>query len=230
MDSVFARFVTAAEEIRTSGRWEAVNAAIEALAASPGPDGVWRVEVFGALAFRVFSEYSALRRAYEQKRDDDSSLLAWRARNLLELSVWSAYCAASTENARRFYADAGRDAANIFSAFYRWGELVGQEADWLDPLAGAKDRLSARASAKGIETLEGPYKRVRDAARETGTGDNFNVSYMFLSKFAHPTAMRILAPHDEEKNTLQRDCFFGQGCLFFAGAIEALERALTIEQ
>jgi hypothetical protein len=58
-------------------------------------------------------------------------------------------------------------------------------------------------------------------------GNSFGVSYRFLSTFAHPTAMRVLARPDEGKNTLQRDCFFGQGCLFFGGAFEALERYLA---
>jgi hypothetical protein len=47
-----------------------------------------------------------------------------------------------------------------------------------------------------------------------------------LSKFAHPTAMRILAQHDEKREALQRDCFFSQGCLFFTGAFHAIEGQL----
>jgi hypothetical protein len=47
-----------------------------------------------------------------------------------------------------------------------------------------------------------------------------------LSKFAHPTAMQILAPPDEVKAVLQKDCFFSQGCLFFSGAFQALEGQL----
>ncbi len=49
-----------------------------------------------------------------------------------------------------------------------------------------------------------------------------------LSKFAHPTAMRILAPPDERTEALQRDYFFSQGCLFFTGTFSALEGQLLI--
>ena len=61
------------------------------------------VQVIGGLCFCVFSEYLSLKRAYEEDRDRGSSLLAWRARNLLELSVWSIYSAKGRENARRLY-------------------------------------------------------------------------------------------------------------------------------
>ncbi len=42
-----------------------------------------------------------------------------------------------------------------------------------------------------------------------------------LSKFAHPTAMRILAPPDERRESIQRDVFFSNDCLFFTGAFHA---------
>jgi hypothetical protein len=87
--------------------------------------------------------------------------------------------------------------------------------------------LSRRAASEGIETLDGTYKEVSEAAKECGIGSQFSVSYKMLSKFAHPTAMRILARPDETKNALQRDLFFSHGCLFFTGAFDALERQLT---
>ena len=57
-------------------------------------------------------------------------------------------------------------------------------------------------------------------------GEHFSLSYKMLSKFAHPTAMRILAPPDEKREALQRDCLFSHGCLFFTGAFNALEGQL----
>ncbi len=153
--------------------------------------------------------------------------MAWRARNLLELSVWSIYCAKSRENARRVYEDAGRDVRGIFDAFMKWGAVTVQTADWLDPIATAQTDLSQRARAlDGIASLDGPYKPVSDAAKECGIGEHFSLSYKMLSKFAHPTAMRILASPDEKREALQRDCFFSNGCLFFTGAFNALEPQL----
>jgi hypothetical protein len=218
----FSRFVDDAAKIGTSGRWGAVNAAIGKLAANPGLDNEWYVQLFGSLCYQVFSEYRLLKNAYAEKRESDASLLAWRARNLLELSVWALYFTKSRENARRLYEDAGRDVLDILRAFEQWGRATAQSTDWLRPLTSEKQDLSQRAEAEGIETLEGSYKRVADAAKDCGF-EYYSLSFKMLSKFAHPTAMQIVGAPDEAKHALQRDCFFSQGCLFFTGAFVALE-------
>lgn len=227
INSEFCRLIEEAAAIATSGRWAAVNARIKALAANPGADNEWWVQLFASLCSQNFSEYGSLKRAYEDKEHDDSALLAWRARNLLELSVWSAYCAKSRDNARRVYEDAGRDVRGIFDAFMKWGAATGQSSDLLDPIWAARQDLAARALAlDGIDSLDGPYKAVSDAAKECGIGEHFSLSFKLLSKFAHPTAMRILAPPDEKIEAVQRDFFFSHGCLYFTGAFHALESQL----
>jgi len=109
MDPEFQRLVDAAAEVAATGQWDAVNERIKNLAASPGPDGAWHVQLLGCLCSRLFSEYLLLKRAYGDERERDSFLLAWPARNLLELTVWSLYCGKDRANARRLYEDAGRD-------------------------------------------------------------------------------------------------------------------------
>ena len=64
---------------------------------------------------------------------------------------------------------------------------------------------------------------VSEAAKEVRMGEHFALSNKMLSKFAHPTAMQVLAPPDNAKTTMQKDVFFSQGCLFFLGAFNALE-------
>ena len=225
MDPEFSRLVEEAASVAASGRWDAVNKRIEQLAASPGKDNDWWVQLFASLCSQAFSEYLSLKRSYGEKRDD-SSVIAWRARNLLELSVWCLYCSKSRKNARRLYEDAGRDMLGLFTAFTKWGTQTAQDPDWLDLFTGAKRDLSQRAASDGIASLDGSYKQVSEAAKESGIGDHFALSYRMLSKFAHPTAMQILAPSDEAKAALQKDCFFSQGCLFFSGAFVALEGQL----
>jgi hypothetical protein len=127
---------------------------------------------------------------------------------------------------RRLYEDAGRDVLGLLSAFTKWGTATSQDPESLDLITGAKQDLSQRAIGDGIASLDGPFKEVRDAAIEAGIGDHFPLSHKMLSKFAHPTAMRILAAPDKAKEALQNDIFFSQGCLFFAEAFQALERQL----
>ncbi len=225
VDPENSRLVDEAANICTSGRWTAVNARVESLAANPGIDNGWWVQLFGALCFQIFSEYLSLKRAYKEKQDK-TSLLAWRARNLLELSVWCLYCSKSRENARRLYEDAGRDVLGIFGAFTKWGTATAQDPEWLNLITGAKQNLSQQALSEGIASPDGPYKEVRDAAVEVGIGDHFKLSHRMLSKFAHPTALRILTQPDEAKEAVQNDIFFSQGCLFFTGAFQAVESQL----
>src|SRR5262245_22583984 len=119
MDAEFSRPIEEAANVAASGRWKAVNEQITLLASNPGQDNDWWVQLLGSLCFQVFSEYLSLKHAYEETRDE--SLLAWRARNLLELSVWSLFSAKSRANARRLYEDARRDVLGLFSAFTKWG-------------------------------------------------------------------------------------------------------------
>ncbi len=67
--------------------------------------------------------------------------------------------------------------------------------------------------------------KVHEAARECGH-TQFKIGFKLLSKFAHPTAMQILALPDPAKTIIQRDYFFSLGCLFFTGAFYALENCL----
>ena len=226
MNQDFTKLIELAAEVASSGRWKAANNKIEQLAANPGKDNDWWVQVVGCLCAQVFSEYLLLKKAYEERRNDTSTLIAWRDRNLLELAFWSIYCSLDNLHARRFYEDAGRDTYGLFSAFTKWGIAKGAEPEWLDVLTGAKQDLSRQAAAVGFDSLDVPYKRVTDAATECGFGDNFTLSYKMLSKFAHPTAMQVLGVPDEEKISNQQFVFFSQGCLFFRGAFEALEGML----
>ena len=90
-----------------------------------------------------------------------------------------------------------------------------------------KEELAARAALQGIESLEGAYMQVSEAAKAIGMGANFSVANRMLSKFAHPTAMQVLAPAGEaEKLALQKQLFFSHGCLFFRGSFDAIEAAL----
>jgi hypothetical protein len=202
-----------------------MNEKIDCLAKIPGAGNEWQVQLLSALCFQVFSEYLRLKDARTAEHTDPS-LLAWRARNLLELSVWSAYFAKSRENAWRLYEDAGRDAKNVLDIFENWGQVVGPPADWLSLIADSKNDLRRRAASQGIESLDGGYMRVEDAAGECGLKDMFKTMNKMLSKFAHPTAMQILGNADGEKQSLQGDTFYALGCCFFLGAFNALENSV----
>jgi hypothetical protein len=168
------------------------------------------VEVFSSLCASLFSEYLALKRACEEPRSVPS-LIAWRARNLLELSVWSIYCSINSDNARRLHVDAGRDVLGIFGAFSKWSAATGREHIDVRTFDEAEHELLTRSAAQGIESLDGAYKSVSEAAKEIGMSEQFALSNKLLSKFAHPTAMQILSPPNDAKAAAQKDVFFTGG-------------------
>lgn len=227
MKDEFARLTREAADIKSSGRWAALNQKIYQLADNHNGHEAWQVQVIAALCAQNFSEYIALKKAYEET-GSEPSLLAWRARNLLEISVWSIYCAKTKENARIFYEDAGRDVIDVYNAFTKWGGATSQDNDWLDPIEGAKQDISQRAASEGIETLDGSYQQVNKVAEECGIGQHFRLDWKTLSKFSHPTAMLIMAPPDSEKDRRQKEMFYSDGCMFFVGAFTALEKVLSV--
>jgi hypothetical protein len=146
MESEYSTLIDDAACIASSGRWDAVNERIKEFAANPGgPDNVWWVELFAGLCSQVFSEYLKLKRAYQENVATDASEIAWRARNLLELFVWSRYCASSRDNARRLYDDATHDMSGVLAAFKKWGEATAQKAEWFEGGTSAQQDISNRA-------------------------------------------------------------------------------------
>lgn len=217
-----------AESIKASGRWSAINKQVERLASDPNyrrlhfeGDHDWLFEVFASLCAQILEEYSHLKKTYDSKLGQATSEIAWRARNLLELFIWSAYCSNSTENARRFYEDAERDMQHLMESFIKWGAATGQDSNWLSDFSGVKESLREKMLQEGINNIDDKYTDVRDAAKAIGNYESFIMENRLLSKFTHPTALLILRPNDLEEKL--RDSFFGEGCLLFCGAFEIIE-------
>jgi hypothetical protein len=215
-----------AASIQVSGRWSAANTKINRLAQNPEAGNEWYVQTLGALLFHVFSEYLSLELIYRTNQDSDIPSLAWRARNLMELYVWCLHCTKSRKNALRFYGDAGRDIISMSTAYKKNEETAG-ETELLETLTRAEVDLRERASLDGVGALDQSYMRVKDAAKDCGMANHYKLFYKMASKFAHPTAMSILAPPGKlTEETELRDYFFGEGYMLFAGAFGALETRL----
>jgi hypothetical protein len=214
-----------AAKIASSGRLGALNSRIRTPAFNPGPDDGWWIQIIGSLCSLNLSEYLSLKQAYENRLD--APLLAWRARNLLELAVWTRYCVGGKDNARRLYEDAGRDTREIYDKMLAFRErrtfYRETPSDWAEPFEKAKCALYERARAEGIDSLDDKYLNVSAAAQKCGILEKYSLINKLLSKFAHPTALRIMAPVDQQREELQRTYFFRYGCLYFIGAFQSLE-------
>lgn len=79
-------------------------------------------------------------------------------------------------------------------AFAKLSAATGSERSTASATDQAESELLNRAAAQGIESLDGAFRPVSEAAKEIGMGEHF----------AHPTAMRVLAPPDDEKSSPAR--------------------------
>ena len=118
--------------------------------------------------------------------------IAWLARNLLELAVWSEYCGQSKENAKEFLLDAARDS---FDALKKEHPL--------------RKELKGKAKEDGFD-IEKKYIRVDMAAEKTTIKDDFKHFNKQLSKWAHPTAFAVMSSKETEEDL--RGTFFLGNC------------------
>src|SRR5690606_32373197 len=103
-----------------------------------GKQNDWMFEVFASLCAQILEEYSHLKKTYDGKLGVATSEIAWRTRNLLELLIWSVYCSKSTDNARCFYEDAGRDMRNLADNFIKWAKSTAQDPQLLNDFLDGK--------------------------------------------------------------------------------------------
>jgi len=140
---------------------------------------------------------SELRFAYSQ---GSLGMVAWLARNLLELAIWSEYCATSKENAKEFLLDTARDAHDAVDI---------PDGPWLkSSLEPTRQLLLSNASADGFD-IEQEYARVSRIAKSLGRGDIFKHFNKTLSKYAHPTALAVFS--DRDTREALRETFYKMG-------------------
>ena len=227
MDTELVGSVNDAAGIASSGRWKEFNGKIAHCTRNIEADNQWHFMLFGSMWHQTCSEYHALKDSYSAPSGNDLSLLAWRARNLLELRIWATYFCRSEQNARRIYEDAGRDGLDLFKALATWGRAADRVTDWETKFKDADAILRERAKEKGIDDLDGTFKAVRDAAEECGLGPDYRLQFKMFSKFAHPTAFQLIAPVDDPSWKPFRDAIFSQGCGLFALIFAGLENYLN---
>lgn len=221
-------WIQKAESIKTSGRWSSINKEILRFASEPhyrrthfeGLENDWMFEVFSSLCSQIFEEYLNLKEAHE-KKNLATSEVTWRTRNLLELFIWVGYCSKSTDNARRFYDDAGRDMHDLADSFIKWGSNTGQDDEFIQNFVSTKDDLKFNAELRGVQNIDAKYTDVRNAAKDIGLGKHFSISNKLLSKYTHPTAALILGSSEFRESL--RAYFFAEGCMYFCGAFDILE-------
>jgi hypothetical protein len=187
--------------------------------------GDWHVDMLLNLWAELVMDFRLLELSYVNHHEafliSRPSVMAWRARNLLELSVWIEYCLKSRENARRFYDDKMRDAFEWVSVMHSLAELF-PALPAAAQIKQVKARMETSAINSGVD-IDDSYMRVNDAARELGILQPWGKMNKLLSKFAHPTAFTVLTLTQGEAESNMSDFFLMVGCLSFSGSIEEFD-------
>ena len=145
--------------------------------------------------------------------------IAWLARNILELTTWSAYCAESEENSKQFVLDAVRDVNDVLNV------PEGIYAADFDFRAIRQENID-KAEADGFTSLDDNFTAVINAAKKLGRGDDFKYRNKLFSKFAHPTALSVIYQSKEIEATLKSK-FYAVGIRMAEGTIRYLDEAIA---
>jgi hypothetical protein len=152
--------------------------------------------------------------------------LAYTSRCLLELSIWTEYCCASEENAKRFRDDTVRDFYGMSKAFM---DIDRQRTGADDAeLTALLDRLTDFVKTQGLEKLDDDFKRVSQAARELGKHAIFLNYNKLLSKLAHPSAWMVHSAKTLKADKSYRNEIFDVGARFGLQSVEHI-RAFIVQ-
>ncbi len=155
-------------------------------------------------------------------------VVAWIARNLLELHVWVKYCGVSRENAWRFHEDALRDVKGLMDAHKKTCDAMAIEDDFSTL---ATQRIKEASEKLGLEDIDSNYLDVAAAAKAPGVdlGGLFGPLSRSLSKFAHPTAGLVHGiSHQADACRQLQAVSITKGVYFAAQSILAVEAQLEI--
>ncbi len=167
-------------------RLAAVEAAFRTANANSKRFPDWRERQILNFARHVELFVNDLKNAHVNRRID---LVAQAARNLIELHIWTEYCRASEQNAKRFYDDAARDMREVLESIQKLYSTYNGEPE--RKVSELLDSLRTHVVKFNVEDFDGAYKRVANAAKELGKEDTFGTLYKVASKLAHPTSLSL---------------------------------------
>ncbi len=174
----------------------------------------WRVRQFENFVIALNAAAFELERARHEGR---TATLAWAARNSLELSIWTAYCCASAQNAKRFKDDTKRDTFGMIASVKRVVKTPEQRQE-VDTILQSVEKMLNTRSFK----VSDDFRRVGEAAAELGREGEFLGLNKFFSKMAHPTAFVV-----NRKKKIVFDKPF-QAAIFIIGVGLAFESMVTL--
>jgi len=210
-----------AKAIISSGSLGILDQQISRLIKNQWTTKKWLGEVFVGIIDQMKYEYASMNVAYSN--NDPISVVAWRARNLLEICIWTIFCTKDEENARQFYDDAARDFDDILRSLQNHPipkEYSDEDFDGL--IANGIKDFRERAIVFGVN-IDQKYTKIKEVFEILPDLKNLYLgANKQLSKFVHPTALSMIGLADGRLQKM-KEHFFDLGCLNFVGIFEYLK-------
>ena len=166
------------------------------------------------------------RRLIDGYQNTDISLLAWGARNTLELSVWTEYAATSEKNAKRLCDEMILDGSNMVQVASKLANLVPDQPELIDKMKALRETLQPKMDAAGLEGNEAylRFKQIVKDAYNKEVHEAFCYFHHLLSKFVHPTSYLLIGNHSNEPFPQIATPFFKLGADFSIGSVDHVEK------
>lgn len=164
----------------------------------------WFFQIVFELMDASLSNYDQLRVGY---LENNSPLLAWSCRNLLELAILTKYVLVSEANARRFADDRLIDGCDIIASL-RTLELYLNPRSDTTLLDDALVRMRTQMVAEGVTATK--FLATSALADVVGMKEDYACMNRVCSKLVHPTAWSILAMNKEDNSFSQSRLIFFQ--------------------
>lgn len=182
-------------------------------------DELWKWRVVGGLFSLTFEHYDAMMDAY--KRNRPISTLAFHARSLLELFVWTKYALDSDENIRLIDEDALKNAKDI-------ADILQKKSFDFD-LKSANEKLTNLARSSGYQEPSKKYLRTDKLPVEQEVTEYYLAANKVLSKLAHPSGFTIVGLVDGSGESEIMPVIVQDACNWFIVIIKALAALSEIE-
>jgi hypothetical protein len=166
----------------------------------------WFFQIVFELMDATLSNYHQLRIGYNE---NNSPLLAWACRNLLELAIFTKYVLISEANARRFADDRLIDGCDIITSLRTLELHLAPRSD-TKLLDDALARMRAQMAVEGVTAKK--YLATGALADIVEMKEDYACMNRVCSKLVHPTAWSVLAMNKEDNSFSQsRQIFFQAG-------------------
>lgn len=183
----------------------------------------WRV-ICGILKL-LFEHYDRLIDA--KTRSFPQHTIAYHARCLLELVVWTKFALESDDNIKKIDADSLNDSKDLLNKLKDFSTKSGKPFNL--NFNTYDERLMELAKKEGYEAPTKEYLSLRKVASDVGLLLYYESNNKFLSKIVHPTAFSIVGlanDSDEASITLE---IVKAGCNWYATSVKALALMFDLE-